>query len=396
MPPKKDRVLRLNQKLSFKKVAPMKLSSIWDLYSPPEHWKTNLITLIHHHLPEEVTSTAELDSQLNKHLTDYRLQDELKITLQRIYALLATEVHDSACYYDPNKDGPMLARKLKEGIMECSEGFHNRVNQIWMFFFIEDNFTERLARIRANIVHQVAINLFDEVHAQNSVSIIASENHFGTQAIRREDKYSGDIQSRESIKIVLHEAFEQRYTPLLILKGIEEQIYSLLAHLGGYIGCKPDGLCYVIDNFGPYREIFKKVFSLESEAETQPFLLLNECSAVIDVNWPLIRERIFKKLILEGFFEASSEMGLKDIPVDEDNLDELAYWILCIASPAMFVQFLEKYRVKTKQINLLYQLHHVIPDTHPFKPIILSTGLSEKSELYQCLGLLGIFFYLFC
>ena len=165
-------------------------------------------------------------------------------------------MRDPLIRFDPSKDAQMLYEKLVEGLQNCTEGFHNRINLIWMSWLAEDNFAERVEKIRQNIVHRVALNLYDEVHAQNSVSRIAANIGLGTLAITPRDPHLGDV-CQPLVVSQLLTAFNQDFTPLTIIHGIEEQIYSQLVPLG-YGGHKPEGVTF--EDYGTWLECFKYFF----------------------------------------------------------------------------------------------------------------------------------------
>ena len=271
----------------------------------------------------------------------------------------------------------MLYEKLVECLQNCTEGFHTRINLIWMSWFSEKNFAERLQKIRQNIVLSVAINLYDDVHAQNSVSKISRNMKLGTVAISPKDPYTGQI-TPELITHELRAAFNQDFTPLLIIQGIEEQLFSQLASLG-YSGNKPEGILFGV--YGAWLEFFQQQFPEETIDPSTWLVLSPEKNIPCDVNWPTVRKNIFKTLVKEQFFiNLSPDLPLQDIPFDRNYLWEFKYWAVQLADETSLTQFLGQ----TPEVTLkkLKTLHDVLPSNHHFFESLLTKHLLKLIDTH--------------
>ena len=281
-------------------------------------------------LPEEISSSSVISAfheihdlpecfiaQLNKHIDEnstYTYKTQLLQSLLTIALEIKTGV--------PNKEA--IFNKLQEGIENCSEGLHDRCNEIILSFARPKNLAELLQLSRESLVATTASTLTDEVHAQNTITNLAS-GRYGVRPRNIDDPYYGGL-TENFILQTLENTFAHRFTPFNIPTLICEQIITLLAsHYSGKKTTKESG--YQYEDYGPICETINQVFFGGNAAQHLPFtdLLLmttkqdSDEDFVADLNWVKIKHVVFEKMLEEGFLQ----QDIKNIT--PENILELAF-----------------------------------------------------------------------
>lgn len=200
---------------------------------------------------------AQLIRQVESHAgnpSTYSLKKELVAGLQLIYIKLT----------DPNKppldksEQAAIATKLQEGAGTCTQGFHDRVNDIISGFQTPNSLDALLTQIRKSIIETTARQSTDEVHAHNRFSIVASMAGYGIKPINWQDAYRGNLNDNE-IKEKLDSAFKEKYIPLILLSELSEAIKGVMHAKFNYTGKKPEGYKGV-NTFSAWVDYLKQLF----------------------------------------------------------------------------------------------------------------------------------------
>jgi len=288
--------------------------------------------------------------------------------LQWLNALFNNQLAETHVHFNPELDATPLAEKICEGLVNCSDGFLNRINTLIEAIVIKSSFPEFLLKYRTDILQLVTtqfianinsdpdVNLHIpysiEAHVPNTISKIAAHPYLdlGINIINPHDTQDGFndlIRTRRVIEMLIS-AYNSRYTPLLIIQNIESQINTQLLN-AGYHG-KPE----VEEGYSNYLRWNSLLNGLFPNSQNAPraityWLITNTHLSpdeafeqdieykITDVNWPLIREHIFKQLVAEKHFigaafseNCSLNKALQPNPLN--NL-ELNYWLNHIATP---------------------------------------------------------------
>jgi|GEM_PF-3228651 len=149
-------------------------------------------------------------------------------------------------WHDPvteDSEKAMIAAKLKERSEECTQGFHNGVNEVLEGFYVADSIEDLLYRVRQDIVTRLTPTLTSETHNYNRIFAVAERMGFGVQALNSDDSYVDvweEILPTSKIEAALQPAFEKGLGIFPVLQGLEEQLRGQLTTLG-YSGTKEEG-----------------------------------------------------------------------------------------------------------------------------------------------------------
>ncbi len=163
---------------------------------------------------------------------------------------------------------------------------------------------------RIAIVDASARRNSDEVHAHNSFFIHAATLGYGVRPLHKHDVHSRALTEAESESFI--QAFKERYTPLVILEDLLNNIESELRTYYGYQGERPEG--YVAGDTEKIIVLLKNVLG-ESFSDEKAFSL-NDDNSVRNLNWLSIQEALWKALRDQQYLEFST---------DENTLFEALY-----------------------------------------------------------------------
>ena len=203
-----------------------------------------------------------------------------------------------------------MAFILHQGAAECAPGFHNRVNIIIGGFYLPQHMDGFLMQLRQSIILTATTQATDEVHANNTFTIVANNLGYGIPIINRIDKYRGSL-SNSDISEKIHAAFKENYTLPWILRQLGESIYGFVSTQYEYKGVQEE---YLGDTLTPFIDFFKKMLPGidlyllfvkrgpapidEDELDLRP---------VIDLNWLYIYQQLYRSLLLNKYFNLSVE-----------------------------------------------------------------------------------------
>lgn len=358
--------------------------------------------------------------QLNRHFRDkhvYNKADhtytaagnELLNTLHNLHAILHGKYHDDTRKLDSTEQGTLIAEKLCEEIAECTKGFHDRVNIIWSSLFVPRNFTERLYKIRYQIVQQVADTLAAqfchrqktaEAHVHNQITRIAHALGCGTNIENPHDEPAvlEDIQIRET-NTQLIQAFQNQFTPLLIIQQIENQLHDQLLTLGYESRRIEAG--YDNDSYNPWPDFLNTIFPAAlSEDRDFTYWLITDSSEesdedsyapikVLDIDWMKVRKAIYRTFVNERFVKQAPK-ELEDLPYNPKNSQEYQYWISKIASQdALLAHLKEKQRQYLKNPSgyreFMIQLALLVPKELDFYAMVVEQLAANTAQHSQVL-----------
>lgn len=259
--------------------------------------------------------TGISSKKFKKHIgpnSTYTLKNDLKEALQLIYYRLKG---DFDRVLGPIQEKAALTIKLEEGINNCSEGFHNRVNTIVESFNTLTDFTELLYLVRKSLIEKTAVKLMQdhkkfrinsyEIHTYNDFTRIAHQEGLGVPL--GTDNYRGDI-SWDAIRVALQVEFENSYTlfnlPTLLTAILQEQLieagYRMTKEKKKYSDSEVDKFVFLIKKFlsSNYYNTHWEFFIFDDEIT---------CESVVDINWEAIKTAFLKQLIEEKYFKLCSE-----------------------------------------------------------------------------------------
>jgi hypothetical protein len=232
----------------------------------------------------------------------YGQKNSLCVALQLVYYRLNGNLDTTL---EPLPEKKMLISKLLEDVDACTAGFHNRVNTILESFQKPLSFDELLYQTRKNLVEKTAINLSDEVHAANRVTIIAKEEGLGVRPNFSGDISDGKIEDNR-IRQALRSEFEANYTvfklPFLLVEYLQGILYEV-----GYVGPKEAPHSYTTGSFDSETEKFTLLINRYLGTDNQnfdwtQFFIISEDSLILDINWEFIKQCFLNKLLKEEYF----------------------------------------------------------------------------------------------
>jgi len=273
----------------------------------PDNWLNKLANFIKQYLDLEAEQKQEISKlmdNLNRHAgpdSAYQLKDQLHESLKIIYQT----------FVDPASSSDQkitLALKLQEGLPNCTEGFHGRVNELVISLFEPENLNELLVSMRQGIVSKAAAAMTDEVHAYNRFFVIALVMGYGVRPLNPFDKYIGNIPV-ETIQDILIEIFTKEYTFFSVLNFLREQLTEIFRKKG-YIGRLTDG--YGFADYQKFGDTLTKFFAVANDPE-QLFIFDDDYKIIdININWC---DALIKIFIQEKYFILS--------PAEEKQIDSL-------------------------------------------------------------------------
>ncbi len=164
------------------------------------------------------------------------LKKELINNLQLVYALLSGELDDQ--YPElalSENDKADIISKLMDGVVNCTAGFHDRVNGILLDYLQPKTIPGILTMYRRDIVDRVARQTTSEVHAHNQIFSIANRLGYGIPPINDKDIYGGQVQ-RDKIIYKLIQTFTERYHPFAMLLAVKNTLSTALSYTGPRTG----------------------------------------------------------------------------------------------------------------------------------------------------------------
>ena len=282
----------------------------------PYGWLTTLGNLIADDILKITgDEKASFVKSLERHAglqSTYALKAELHESLIMIYVKLASA--------KTSPDQKMaLVSKLREGIHNCSPGFHDRVNMAVVSLSNPENLDELLNMQRQDIVSRAASQATDEVHANNRFFVIAQGDGYGVRPLNANDVYHGGI-PEETIRSNLKEAFSANYTVFQILNDLQGQLESLVRSKG-YRGRLDEGYKEKDAEGEGYGKFDTRLLNAFIDIDNDD-LFLQKANAdgitfkIVDINWVNVKKALLKKMRKEGYFVFSS--------VEEAYLDMMA------------------------------------------------------------------------
>lgn len=191
-----------------------------------------------------------------------------------------------------------IAEKILEGSVNCTEGFHNRANELVISLGKFHSIDAYLQQYRSDIVEKIARKNTDEVHAFNRFFMYA-ENAFFVPVPNKDDIYVGAIEEDE-IKIALEQGFLEHYQFWGIINAINQKMRIGLSESAEYEGKKVSGY-----EKGAYDKMIAFLSCPDllgnSNDPFNEWLIVDEEYKVIDLNWPNIMYRVWKILSQKYF-----------------------------------------------------------------------------------------------
>lgn len=341
-----------------------------------EDWIKNFSALVHRHYPTtlQLQDNPVTQEQIETHIRHlpsfaYKHIDEVYALLNFIYALMSGKIKDQTLNFE-SANNSAYAEKLYEGLSSCAAGLHDRLIFLWCSLALEKNFAERLETIRETIIRQAIhtrsdiMNLptgqkIDEVHAANQL-MIAVQKYFGINIAHQNDPHPGYIYDKPEALSHILSTFCQKYTPINIIRKLQEQLASAFYHYGYHGRVHPDN---AYEGCSLWLDLLAQFFP---KATVKPAFFITvsaDDERVIDLNWQLINTQIIKQLEDEGLIHANSN------PLDlltPGNWEEECYYYLNIAASKAQRYWLEN-------IHALNQLAFICCQSHAndcFLPIV--------------------------
>ncbi|MCX7116826.1 MAG: hypothetical protein NTW94_02780, partial [Legionellales bacterium] len=214
-----------------------------------------------------------------------------------------------------------IANQLIEGAPQCTQGFHNRVNELVTGFVTPKNISELLYQIRGDIVRKAARTLSDDVHVNNSFFKVANLEKYGIEQINVHDEYWGS-KPYPAIRSALERTFSSDFQYIDVLALLSKMAKSVLIMRAGYSGRRPVGDPYKAEYYNKFEALLGGI-PFELPGGIREFAVFDEDTyEVYDLNWNHINQLLFKKLCTDRFLELSNETTkiINQIFEDEDKV----------------------------------------------------------------------------
>lgn len=306
----------LNLNILFQNTPPSTLQ-IDNLPQLPTDWLTELENKC-----REINPNLEKNIFL-KHIgrnSKYKLKTALLEQLSYIYYRTSGHLHAALLDHESNK---IILLALIEDIEQCTPGFHIRVNKLLNSFQTPTTLNQLLYLVRKSIVQEIACNLTNsvksiyQVHVADRVSRVANKQGLGIEPNIQKDRYKS-LLSGDKIRRVLNDEFPKCFTALKIPFLLTEQLQLILS-LHGYRGAEETGYAT-----GPTEYMLAIIqFFLTNPAKPNtnklhPFFILDNFdefdgpTRIYDLDWRLIRQLFFQKLIEEEYISIPNPANLVD------------------------------------------------------------------------------------
>ncbi|MDP1573837.1 MAG: hypothetical protein Q8L78_02725 [Coxiellaceae bacterium] len=260
-------------------------------------------------LKAEIPALAGKFTELEGSAT-YTHKIELIKSLRRILQRLRGELnHLYGLISDDEKE--KIRKKLCEEIA-CHAGLHDRAEEIILSFDQPKNFAELLQIAREDIVQRLGVSLLGEVHAANTMTHIAHDQHYGVRQKNKDDEYVGDF-TPAYLEAALKNTFSEKYTPFLLPFLLLDFLRTQLATV--YTGAKKEGFPteedqlndiygFDIGDLKKMTAIIEKYLPVSkgerSGIDNSYFIIVESEDGISsyhkDINWQYILKQIFKKL----------------------------------------------------------------------------------------------------
>lgn len=256
-------------------------------------------------LVKNLAAVLDVDSKsLAKHIAtknSYRHKKELFEQIALVYWRLSGKLDAQLGPLSPNHRVAYIER-CKEGLKNCTEGFHDRINSIINSFNKPVDIAQLLHLVRNDLVASVAATLTDEVHATNYITKLAAAQGFGVDVNSKYDPYSGAVNDRaiiEALQKAFSETFEAFNLPFLLSNKLEELCIEL-----GYSGKKPPNQTYP---YSIYDNIQKQITTFLPNISFYDLFTFDDDANVTDINWPQIQKELFTTLLEQGYAKSSKK-----------------------------------------------------------------------------------------
>jgi len=240
-----------------------------------------------------VNSLEAPSKTLNTHAStkaSYSAKNSLRESLRFIYAGLQGQLKSKGVVVDETS----TLLKIREGLNQCTPGFHNRVNGIIANFSVPKSIDELLQEIRQSLVNRAARGISDEVHAHNNFSIVADREGYGVHPINASDPHRGGIEDN-TIVDTLNETFAAHYTPFQIMQSLYEAIVGMLNDPAGPIGTKDKDGHYTTGEYEKFLDFLIQL-KLAKKDNRYEYLVLDDDSHVTGFNWEKIKLALWTRM----------------------------------------------------------------------------------------------------
>ena len=260
----------------------------------PENWLGTLANLC-------VAFNPKLKPNLfEKHLqNNYPLKSTLIEQLSYIYYRLQGQLDLQLNSLSQDSHAAILC-KLTENIENsdaCTEGFHNRINDIVASFILTHSLDQVLYCIRKTLVDKTAyeLNKDGEIHTWNHIYRVANVDGLGIASNLKEDQYSGAL-SADLIRECLAKKFQTEFTsftlPILAARELNQPLSAL-----GYTGSCAEG--YTIGRVEAMQKYLEQLFFTSSTSTSskqtsflescEKYFILDRTDEdfpkITDINW---------------------------------------------------------------------------------------------------------------
>lgn len=271
----------------------------------PEDWQDRLTSYMAEKLELTFLDRGTFCANFKKHLAAYEQSPDVNETSRK------TEIICRKLFSSDNpSEGRAIVRQLSKGVGNCQQGFENVVNSLVTSFTLPDSLDALLTSMRQGIVQSAARKLTVGTHAINQFSVIASAMGYGVEPLNTHDIYTDEYEEEE-VREKLSKAFSERYSLQTILLETTETIAAIMHDkllYRGRLAVQPGDISYGY-SCGEYENFLNylaKIFP-ETNISRSQFLILDECSEVVDLNWREIRRTLLRTLINQGYFNLLAE-----------------------------------------------------------------------------------------
>jgi hypothetical protein len=268
---------------------------------------------------------------------------------------------------------------LREGIDQCSPGFHIRVNTAIQSFISPQSTDEFLQIIRNQIVENCACHGNQDIHENQRYFYLAQTEAYGVVCKLEQDPYSDPSNDKQK-KIELKKAFLEHYQLFNVLRQIKQ---LLINDLPDYSGKRTAENSYTM---GMYNKALLLVAGLiPQQQDIQQFLITDENSLVLDISWKKIYIELVNLFLQHNYLQYTSANQTMT-----EFLDELLF-ILFVPeqiSEDRFQTFIENILVSTTEKIAFLEIIDHLPVKHQLRVLQSISRADFKLHFFPIMDIL--------
>ena len=264
--------------------------------------------------------------QINYHLNSSIVQSQID-AFKVIYARLKGRLDDKLLPIT-SSESQGIVHYLSDGIQRCTHGMLERAQMFVASMQLPESIDEYLCLARTQLVEDMANSGIksQNVHDQAAVFLWADEIGYALNT-DVDDVLNINISLlKPTIMDKIDELMECHYQyhswPELIIKQFKSKklVYT------GYKGYNEFGY-----TSGEYDKFLVAISQLLGQQAQYDFLLMNDdCTKVCDINWNLVRQKLWRKLVDEGYV-VNPEPDYTKLTKNSETTTQAMHYLLALA-----------------------------------------------------------------